>query len=525
MKKELKVALVGIGRLENRYAREWVQHHLNIGFSHVFIADNNRRGEERFEDVLGDYIKQGLVSVLDYRDKAQVHFRAYNEIYSRYCSEYDWLAFFDFDEFLDIRDGDLQSFLTDRKSDVVMVNWECYGDNGLVKYDGRPLAVRFTTPIPSDTHVQYEDHTENEHVKSFVRGGLPFAQFTKNPHLPDIQNALGYENAARKRCTASAFQAFDPSVAVVRHYVTKTAEEWARKWNRGPSDMPMSRWRSTYADRFFKYNERTKEKEQIMTKEKTVAIVHYNTPELTEATILSIRKHGGEDYKVVIFDNSDTRPFKKKMRGVRRIDNTNGQYINFDAELAKYPDKCQTLGVNGQCFYGSDKHMMSVQKLFELLPDGFLLMDSDILLKANVDFMFMEDQCVCGHIQTADKSHNRFGIERLVPMLCWINVPMCKSCCIDYWDPARSWGLHPGGKDNRFNWYDTGASFLEDIKSHRNGAHGKRIDIRPLMEHLQSGSWRNSGESRQKEWLEAHADLWKPESKPKTTKSTNSKSK
>ena len=37
---------------------------------------------------------------------------------------------------------------------------------------------------------------------------------------------------------------------------------------------------------------------------KTVAIINFNTPELTEAAILSLRKHGGEDYKVVVFDNS-----------------------------------------------------------------------------------------------------------------------------------------------------------------------------------------------------------------------------
>lgn len=525
MKKNMKIALVGIGRLENRYAREWVQHHLDLGFTHVFIADNNRKHEERFEDVLQDYITEKLVTVLNYRNKAQMHFRAYNEIYAQHGSEYDWLAFLDFDEHLCLQSGTMKTFLADRAGDVVLVNWQCYGDNGLVKYDDRPLSVRFTQPIPDDIHVQYEDHTENEHVKCIVRGGLPSALFTKNPHLPDIGNADGYETAARVKCEPSAFQTYDPSVAVVKHYVTKTAEEWARKWNRGPSDMTMTRWRKTYAERFFKYNERTTEKEAMMTKEKTVAIVHYNTPELTEATILSLRKHGGENYKVVIFDNSDSRPWKKKMRGVRRIDNTKGQIIDFDAELAKYPDKCPELGVNGQCFYGSDKHMMSIQALFDLLPDGFLLMDSDVLLKANVDFMFMEEECVCGHIQTADKSHNAFGIERLVPMLCWINVPMCKSCCIDYWDPARSWGLHPGGKRNKANWYDTGASFLEDIRSHKNGACGKRIDIRPLMEHLQSGSWRNSGESRQREWLEAHTDLWKPESKPSTANETNKKGK
>lgn len=35
----------------------------------------------------------------------------------------------------------------------------------------------------------------------------------------------------------------------------------------------------------------------------TIAIIHFNTPELTEACILSIRKHGCQ-WPVVVFDNS-----------------------------------------------------------------------------------------------------------------------------------------------------------------------------------------------------------------------------
>ena len=38
-------------------------------------------------------------------------------------------------------------------------------------------------------------------------------------------------------------------------------------------------------------------------KKKTIAIIHFNTPELTEACILSIRKQGC-DWPVVVFDNS-----------------------------------------------------------------------------------------------------------------------------------------------------------------------------------------------------------------------------
>lgn len=239
---------------------------------------------------------------------------------------------------------------------------------------------------------------------------------------------------------------------------------------------------------------------------RNVAIVHYNTPELIEAAILSLRKHGGEKYKVTVFDNSDKRPFTKKMKGVTIIDNTKGQVLDIEAEMQKYPNRYRNGTYNG---WGSDKHMMSIQKLWNILPDGFLLMDSDVLIKRNVDFMFQEDQCVVGHIQTAEKARNRMGIDRLVPILCYINVPMCRKCGINYFDPERSWMMHSQDVKDRRNWYDTGASFLEDVKSHKNGAHGRRIDIRPLMEHYQRGSWEKNDVNGHLAWLEQHHNLWR----------------
>ena len=242
-------------------------------------------------------------------------------------------------------------------------------------------------------------------------------------------------------------------------------------------------------------------------KKKQVAIVHYNTPELTEAAILSLRKHGGEEYEVTIFDNSNERPFCKQMKGVRVIDNTRGQVLDIEAEMKKYHNRYVYGKYNG---WGSDKHMMSIQKLWDLLPDGFLLLDSDILLKKNVDFMFNDHYCAVGHVQSAEKARNRAGIDRMVPMLCYINVPMCRECGIEYWDPERSWMIHSDDVTDRRNWYDTGASFLEDIKSHKNGARGLRIDIRPLMEHYQRGSWEKNDVKAHMIWLERNRKLWKP---------------
>ena len=240
-------------------------------------------------------------------------------------------------------------------------------------------------------------------------------------------------------------------------------------------------------------------------KQKQVAIVHFNTPELTEACIYSVRKHGGMDYHITVFDNSDQRPFTAKMDGVTVIDNTKGQIINFDKAMAKYP-KAKHGEING---YGSDKHMMSIQKLWELLPDGFVLMDSDILLKANIDHLWMEDQCAVGHVQNPQPGNN-FNLGRLVPMLCYINVPLCLKHGLKYFDPKRAWMIHSESLGDELNWYDTGAAFYEDLHNHKNGARGRRIDIRPLMEHYKRGSWLNQGADRHKAWLNQFRKLWSP---------------
>lgn len=239
---------------------------------------------------------------------------------------------------------------------------------------------------------------------------------------------------------------------------------------------------------------------------KNIVIVHYNTPELTRAAILSVRKHGGEDYKVYVLDNSDTRPFKYKMKGVKVFNNREGQIIDLDKELEKYPEKDELYGCAKGCHFGSDRHMMSVQKMWELVPDGFVLMDSDVLIKHNFDFMFMPDQCCCGCV--SDKTLRR--TPRLVPFLLWINVPMCVAGGARFFDPDRAWALHQG-YDKR-NFWDTGAAFLDDIKRLKPQCHGKSISremILRLMVHYGAGSWEKNDLETQMGWLNEHANLWK----------------
>ena len=78
-----KIALVAIGRRENLYAVEFVQHYQRLGFDNIFILDNNHDGEEHFEEVLQPYVDDGFVKILDYRNQVNCQMRAYTEVYEK----------------------------------------------------------------------------------------------------------------------------------------------------------------------------------------------------------------------------------------------------------------------------------------------------------------------------------------------------------------------------------------------------------------------------------------------------------
>ena len=65
----MNVALCAIGRLENRYAVEFVDYYKNLGVDKIFISDNNYNDEEYFEDVLQPYIDENFVEIIDCRNK------------------------------------------------------------------------------------------------------------------------------------------------------------------------------------------------------------------------------------------------------------------------------------------------------------------------------------------------------------------------------------------------------------------------------------------------------------------------
>ena len=105
IKDKIKICLCVIAKEENLYVREFVENYKNLGYNNIFLYDNNNKNGENFSDVISDYIVDGFVKIIDYRDRSpntNPQVDAYRDCYSRNNKLYDWLSFFDMDEFLEL---------------------------------------------------------------------------------------------------------------------------------------------------------------------------------------------------------------------------------------------------------------------------------------------------------------------------------------------------------------------------------------------------------------------------------------
>ena len=103
----IKVCLCIIGKKENLYVKEFISHYERIGYDKIFLYDNNDINDEKFEEVIESEIKSGFVSIINYRgytgSNIRAQFKAYQNCYKNNNHKYEWLSFFDFDEFLEFQ--------------------------------------------------------------------------------------------------------------------------------------------------------------------------------------------------------------------------------------------------------------------------------------------------------------------------------------------------------------------------------------------------------------------------------------
>ena len=227
-------------------------------------------------------------------------------------------------------------------------------------------------------------------------------------------------------------------------------------------------------------------------------IINFNTQDLTERLIMSINKFNN-GAKIIVFDNSDKEPFINKFKNVMVIDNTNGQYINFDSFINRYPEANRTQGRWNH--FASAKHCYTIEWCIQHSKENFILLDSDVLIKKDCSDLLngVSDDCV--YIGCTMKQPG-LQIKRVVPYFLYINTQKCKELDIHYFDDKHMHGLTRSG-----DLYDTGAAFYLQTRNYK----FKEINIDDYMVHFAHGSW-NCRESKKRipkdEFFETYKDLW-----------------
>lgn len=279
-----RVAICTIAKNENRYIREWVEYYLKMGVTRIYLYDNNDVDGERFEDVINDYIISGKVEVIDrrgcekeLRDESRLNLqdKVYSECYNNHKSEYDWMWFFDIDEFLYSPSGkNIIDYINSERFSrytTILVNWVYYGDNGLVYYDDRPVVERFTTPC--DREGVTKGFRSGYQCKSIVRCGgehiIPPGNISIHKFLikgGKLCNANGYPVVQSSGVKISNV-CFDN--IVLNHYITKTIEEYLPRYVNRVDSVSIEGKRfniDRVVKNFFSFNEKTDEKLEVIKK-------------------------------------------------------------------------------------------------------------------------------------------------------------------------------------------------------------------------------------------------------------------
>lgn len=166
----MKSAVMCIANNEDHYIDEWVRYHIKLGFSEVFVFQNNWRFPEAPYD-------DPRIHFIEFDGPLRMN-PCYNGFISEHKDDFDFAMFLDADEFLVVNGGTSLDSALERyvDTDCVYVNWRIFGDSGKSKVENHDYSCvrRFTM---ADDRL----HRLGKNILNFKKSGSRFSFY--NPHI------------------------------------------------------------------------------------------------------------------------------------------------------------------------------------------------------------------------------------------------------------------------------------------------------------------------------------------------------
>ena len=258
----MKSIICAIVKNEQRFIREWVEWHLNVGFSEIHIFEDF--GSKSHAEQLADLIESGKVFLTALesgeipvsrggythrRNVKPTQYTLYDWFFKKTKREAsaDWIAFIDVDEFICFEEGYDLDVLEEEYADKggVLLSWRQYGANGHIKRPKGGVVASYTGQWEKPREGSQWGHKSLVNVK--VSKGFESVHSFQGCKHTDGGDKYG------KQCYDKAW---------INHYFTKSWEDWCERiFSRGNMQ---NNYRTL--DTFFKYNAdmRGKKEELIM---------------------------------------------------------------------------------------------------------------------------------------------------------------------------------------------------------------------------------------------------------------------
>ena len=194
---------------------------------YIFLYDNNDINGEIFDDVISEYIKSNFVEIINYRGRNKIQLIAMNDCYEKNNKDYNWLLFYDMDEFIFLKNiKSIKNFLNKRRlynCQIIQLNWIQHTDNNYLHYENRSLSERF-----NKRGKKIKDLFD---IKSILRGNMSTNITSVHFLNPNLECCDGF---GKKKIINNYTDKYpDYKNYYIDHYYSKSTEEFINKINRG----------------------------------------------------------------------------------------------------------------------------------------------------------------------------------------------------------------------------------------------------------------------------------------------------
>ena len=205
---------------ENEYLDEWVKYHLEIGFEHIVIYDN-----KSIVPVKNRWGKKKVTVLRENREfEGSVEDNCHNDTVRNFDA--NWIARIDIDEFIVLKKHNQIGELLEGYKDFggLGINWRIFGTSGHIEKPEGLVKDNYLWRMPDNCG--WVLNGGSFQLKTIIR--REYCIQIHHPHFCISSRPLVNEDY---QPYPDAWTDSSRNLAVIHHYLTKSVQEWNRKYD------------------------------------------------------------------------------------------------------------------------------------------------------------------------------------------------------------------------------------------------------------------------------------------------------